>query len=255
MYSQGYRSGGLMSSLPPMLKNLLIAHTAVFLFQTFGRIFLPFPLIRYFALIPGETVFHLQLWRPITYLFLHADPLHFLFNMLMLYWFGRPLEEAWGGKRFLRFYLVCGIGAGLFTTLVSLLLPHLNLMGIGIGNVTIGASGAICGLIMAMALLFPYQQILLYFLFPISMRHACYIFIGLDVLFALWSPANQVSVITHLGGFFVGWLYLTGGKGRPWRRLWWRIQSTWERARDRRKMRNFRVIRNDEDEGRGPTLH
>ena len=255
MYSQRYAPGGFAGGVPPMIRKLLIVHTAVFLFQTFGRLFLPFPLIRYFGLIPGETVYRLHLWQPVTYLFLHGGPLHFLFNMLMLYWFGRPLEETWGGKKFLRFYLVCGIGAGLFTTLLSLLFPRLGFLGIGLANVTIGASGAIFGLLMAMAVLFPYQQILLYFLFPIGMRQACYLFIGLDILFAIWSPANEVSVVTHLGGLLAGWLYLTKGSGRPWRRLWWRTRDAWDRARHHRKMRKFRVIEGDEETPRGPTLH
>src|ERR1035441_4822609 len=91
-------------------------------------------LLTLFALTPELTVRNFMVWQLFTYLFLHGGPWHLIFNMLTLWMFGSPLEQDWGTRRFLKYYFICGIGAGLFDLALNIVFGHWN-------NTTIGASG------------------------------------------------------------------------------------------------------------------
>src|SRR5258708_1545891 len=116
------------------------------------------PLIRALGLTPARVVENRWAWQVVTYLFLHGSIFHWLFNMFILWMFGRELEVRWGTAYFLRYFFVCGIGAAACVLLLS---PHSNVP-------TIGASGAIFGLLVAFAMVFPEAVLYLYFVVPVN---------------------------------------------------------------------------------------
>lgn len=186
---RGYSGSGM---LPPTVKALLIINLVVFLLQQVaGRM-----MTYYFGLIPA-LFWKGFIWQPVTYMFMHGGFGHIFFNMFALWMFGRTLEEIWGSKKFLIYYMICGVGAGLLSAAIS---P-------GSPIPTVGASGAVYGLLMAFGLLFPNQMIFIYFLFPIKAK---FFVIGMIVVEFLLSfnPASPVAHIAHLGGMIFGFVYL-----------------------------------------------
>src|SRR4030095_4270651 len=123
----------------------------------------------YFGLMPAAIFQQLRVWQPFTYMFLHGTLGHILFNMLALWMFGTELERMWGTPAFLRYYTVTGVAAGLCTILVSAF-PSATTARL-FYSVTIGASGAIYGLLLAYGLTFPNRPIYIYFLFPIPAKY------------------------------------------------------------------------------------
>ena len=181
------------SSIPKGLRFLLIATVAAWVVELLpgiGGLFLNMG-----ALLPFKAIAHLEIWRFVTYLFLHdpRSPMHLLFNMLALWMFGVELEELWGTRRFVAFYFLSGVGSGLFSVL-SWYGP------------VIGASGAILALLTVYACYFPDRTILLFFLFPVPVRIAV-IIIGAISLWGAWTGAGTVAYLTHLGGIAIGFLY------------------------------------------------
>jgi membrane associated rhomboid family serine protease len=154
------------------------------------------------TLVPYATFLRFQLWRLVTYMFLH-DPgnyFHILFNMLVLWMFGAEMEELWGKKRFTIFYLVCGVGSGLFS-LVNLFSPTMSFVRV------LGASGAVLGILTAYAFYFPHRQVLLFFILPVNIR---VVVIGYAVISVIGAFRSQsiISHLTHLGGIVVAFLYI-----------------------------------------------
>ena len=152
--------------ITPGVKLLVLICTGVFLVQTLVDIFLGVKasswINHFFGLVALGPVPGLRLWQPFTYIFLHGGLLHLLMNMLFLWMFGRELELVWGKKRFLNFFFLCGVGAGLIEILVKVIPMSWGHMPSDIP--TIGASGAIFGILMANAILFPDRRI---WLFPL----------------------------------------------------------------------------------------
>jgi membrane associated rhomboid family serine protease len=142
-----------------------------------------------------------MIWQFLTYMFIHVDPIHLLFNMLILYFFGRELEYRWGRFNFWVFYLVTGIGAGLLHGIIG------ALTGAETSAPMIGASGALFGILLAYGAYFPNQTVLVYFLFPIQMKYLVALLIFLEV--ALVNRQDNISRITHLSGLVIAYLYLT----------------------------------------------
>jgi membrane associated rhomboid family serine protease len=142
-------------------------------------------------------------------MFLH-DPLgfsHVLFNMLALWMFGMDLERTWGTRGFLRYYFLCGVGAGLCVVIANLLFGNP-------GAQTIGASGAIYGLLMAYGFLFPDRQVLFSFLFPMKAKYFVMIIGAIAFLSSFAAPGGPVSHFAHLGGMLIGYIYLKSGRMR-----------------------------------------
>ena len=139
-------------------------------------------------------------WQLVSYMFLHGGLWHILFNMFALWMFGTELERIWGTRRFLKYYFFTGIGAGILTVLLT---PNSPIP-------TIGASGAIYGILLAYAYHFPQRRIFLYFLFPIPAR-VFVVIIGLLAFLNSMGPAGGIAHIAHLGGLVFGWIYLKGG--------------------------------------------
>ena len=179
-----------------------------------------------FGIVPTLVV-HGYVWQPFTYMFLHAtsSPWHLVFNMLVLYMFGADLERHWGGRRFLRYYLVCGVGAGLFVTVAGLL-AHASAP-------TIGASGAIYGLILAFGIVFAERVVLFMMFFPMKARTLSWILFGI-AFFSSWDARSSgVSHVAHLGGIVVGYLYL--------KRVW-NVGEFYRELRWKLRRRKFRVM-------------
>jgi membrane associated rhomboid family serine protease len=182
------------------------------------------------GLIPAAVVRNLWLWQLATYMFLHGGVLHILFNMLALWMFGTELEHLWGTRFFLKFYFVTGIGAGLLTTLFSLL-PFGFAQSLQ-QSVVIGASGAIYGLLLAYAMYFPDRPIYMYFVFPIPAKIFVFIMGAIAFYSSMSDAGGGVANATHLGGLLIGYLYLKsarkGGRSDPlaelkYRYLKWKI--------------------------------
>lgn len=177
----------------PAVKVLLIINIAIFLLQNILKI----PWI-YLALQPSWVIGRGMIWQLITYMFLHGNWFHLLINMYVLWSFGSAVEAVWGSKQFLVFYFFCGIGAAIISLLAY-------------NSVIVGASGAILGLLIACAVMFPDNEIvmLLFFIIPLrlKMRHAVWIWVGIDLLGAM-SSSSGIAHITHLGGALFGYIYL-----------------------------------------------
>lgn len=151
-----------------------------------------------------DALWGMQVWRWITYPFLHADLLHLLFNMIGLYFFGPLLEQTWGPRRFLAFYLGCGIGAAVVLTVLAFvpgLLPG------GTRTSVVGASGSIYGILVACAVLFPRQRVQLLFPpIPMTLRTMALLFLGLAALSLIAGSRNAGGEAAHLGGAALGFL-------------------------------------------------
>jgi membrane associated rhomboid family serine protease len=188
------------TSITSSVKTLLIATIVVYIFQI-----LPFPgnlILQFGSLIPNQTFRDFQLWRLFSYMFLHdtALPFHILFNMLMLWMFGVEVEQLWGARRFMIFYLICGAGSGLFS-IFHLFNPVLSLTPV------IGASGAVLGVMTIYAYYFPQRQVLLFFILPINIR-VVVLGAALVSLFGSIAPHGIISHLTHLGGILVAICYV-----------------------------------------------
>jgi membrane associated rhomboid family serine protease len=203
--SPSYRPFGGFSVFPPVIKNLLIINVAVFFIQMIANNLmlggqpLWYVLNMWFALNPISEGFNFQIWQLITYQFMHGGFSHILFNMFALWMFGMEIENIWGSKKFLIYYLVCGVAAGLAQLFISPLYAS--------PAVTIGASGAIFGVMIAFAMLFPDRHIFLYFLIPIRAKYLIGFLFILEI-FWIGDAGSNVAHLAHLGGALAGFLFI-----------------------------------------------
>ncbi|MEO8100613.1 MAG: rhomboid family intramembrane serine protease [Acidobacteriota bacterium] len=241
-YARPYAMGG---GLPYGIKLLLIANVAIFLLQYFGANAF---LLEYFALRPVSLFTMLAVWQLATYMFLHGGIGHILFNMLALWMFGRELEETWGTQRFLRFYFFCGIGAGICIVLANYILPNGNP-----GVPTIGASGAIYGILLASAMLWPDRIIYFNFLFPIKMKYFVMIY-GAIAFLGSTNMNSGVSDIGHLGGLLCAWIFMKTPTVRGFDPAFAIRQQyqAWKLARNKRK---FKVYLKKKSSDRDPWVN
>lgn len=215
----GFRNYGprfsLRGAFPRGIKTLIIACSAVFLAQTLISLFLGVDAWRwvnnYFGLRPVFITHFGFIWQPFTYIFLHGGIMHLLLNMLFLWMFGKDLEMAWGTRRFYTYFFTCGVGAGVVEVIVKTIIdPH----GLGTSTIpTIGASGAIFGILLAAAIVFPDQQVWI-IPFPVTLPMKVYVLImgALEFYFSLSAgTGDSVSHVCHLGGILTGFLYLRRG--------------------------------------------
>jgi membrane associated rhomboid family serine protease len=184
--------------LTPWVKRLLIANTAVFLLTMVLPRGLQMWVVENFSFQPRNVL--TQPWGMVTYMFLHGDFWHLLVNMLALFFFGAPLEERWGSREFLKYYLICGLGGALFSFIFAF------------NSSVLGASGAVFGVMLAFAMNWPDALIYFFGIFPIKAKWLVGIFVAFNLLSAFLSVRNGVSdgvaYFAHLGGFAVGWLYM-----------------------------------------------
>ena len=176
------------SMLPTGVKHLLIINAIVF-FARYVFQFSGIDLNEYLALYPVRTPFF-HFYQYITYMFAHASFGHIFFNMFALWMFGYSLENLWGTRRFLIFYLLCGLGAGLTCTLL--------------GITTVGASGAVYGILLAFGLTYPNERIYLYFLFPIRAIWFVLGYAAIELIDGILSTNDGIAHFAHLGGMVTG---------------------------------------------------
>lgn len=240
-----YRQRPYNPMLPPGVKWLLISNFILFVVYFFA---VPLGFARYFEpfwLSPRWVIQWFVLWQFGSYLFLH-DPTgfqHILFNMLSLWMFGKDLENLWGTRKFLQYYFLCGVGAG-FCVIVG------NLLFGSMDSRTIGASGAIYGLLLAFGMLFPDATVLFSFLFPIKAKYFVMIIGAITFMLTFRSTGDGVSHVAHLGGMIFGYVYLKtkflqgnllGPIGKSWRN--WRQERAKRRFQVYLKKQNGRPDR------------
>ena len=219
--------------LTPAIKAIMIANGVAFLVTFFEpRLILLLGLrpADLFTDPPGPdgTDRAYAIWQLVTYMFLHGGISHILFNMLTLWMMGTELEHKWGTRFFTKFYFVCGIGAGLTHVL-------LGILPFGFANqfyypLTIGASGAIFGLLLAYAVYFPTRPILMFFIFPVPAKYFVMILGAIQLMLAA-GGGGGIAYTAHLGGIATGYLYLKGFRLNlfseiQYRYLKWRINRT-----------------------------
>jgi membrane associated rhomboid family serine protease len=224
--------------LTPAIKALLIANVAAFVLTYFMRI-----LQTQFGLQPEALIEQFAAWQLVTYMFIHGSPTHLLFNMLMLWMIGVELERTWGTRFFTKFYFACGIGAGLTQVILGLLpLPFADQFYY---QSTIGASGAIYGLLLAYALYFPTRPILMFFVFPVPAKYFVMILGGFALLFSMSGEGGGVAHTAHLGGLVTGYLYLRGKRINLFSEIQYRYLK-WRINRMRRKFDVYSGGRRDD---------
>ncbi|MBA7660015.1 Rhomboid protease GlpG [subsurface metagenome] len=192
----------------PVVKWLLIVNIMVFLsgflIPKFGAF-----LLYWFSVWPKDLGMSMQIWRLITYQFLHGGLGHIFWNMFILFFFGPMLERLWGSRKFLTFYLVCGATGGIFYPILA----HIGWLGVA---PLIGASGSILGMLAAAAILFPKMIVYVFGVFPLKMSVLAIILVVMSIL-SLLRPdvsANAGGEAAHLGGMIAGRIYVISEKWR-----------------------------------------
>ena len=213
-YGTYYRPGlGGFRFFPPVIKALLVSNVAIWLLVDF--LLAPFTIAGikvggadgivayYLALWPLGT--HFLPWQLFTYMFMHGGFAHLFFNMLALWMFGMELENTWGARKFLVYYLLCGLGAGVANMLVAPLIGQLA--------PTVGASGAVFGILVAFGILFPDRPIYIYFLLPVRAKYFVAVYMLMELFYGVTSTTDGVAHFAHLGGAIVGLVYVLIDRG------------------------------------------
>ncbi len=231
-YSRNYERVSFGYSLTPWVKRLLIANTAVYLLMMVGL--LPFGwAVQVFGFSPARVLVHP--WSPLTYMFVHGGFWHLFFNMLILFFFGPPLERAWGSDTFIHFYVVAGLGGALFSVLFLPIVGQTNV---------IGASGALYGVLLAFALRWPNAPIYLWAVLPIKAKYFVGALAAIAIVTSFQGSGGGVANWTHLGGLVTAWIYLKYGD---------RISVPIHRLRRRRRRsRSGLSVRSGSGEGPPP---
>ena len=224
MRGTGYdRSGGMNLSyrLTPWVKRLLIANTVVFaLTWVIGPGFV----FEWFSFQPTKVLF--RPWTPFSYMFLHGDFWHVFMNMLVLFFFGPPLESKWGSKEFIRYYLVCGLGG----VALSFLFVSYSI---------IGASAAVYGVMLAFAMAWPDAPIYVWGIFPVKAKWLVAFLVLVTFSSAFGGAGGGVAHFAHLGGFAAGLLYLKTD---------WRASDAIQNMGKAARARRFAIVPREERE-------
>jgi membrane associated rhomboid family serine protease len=239
------------SFITPGVKLIVLVCAGVFTVQTVltlltSPLFVYHNVIQWFGLIPRAVLPGLRIWQPFTYIFLHGDIWHILINMLMLWMFGRDLELIWGKRKFLNFFALCGVGAGLIEILIKLIPQFWG--HTPSDTPSIGASGAIFGILMANAILFPDRRIWLIPL-PVTIPMRPYVAVmgAIEFFMTLGSGGDNVAHLCHLGGMLVAYIYLRRGS------FLYNVRNTvtdWKHERNRKRFQVYMNKRKDEPPSR-----
>lgn len=216
-YRDGF--GPFNYRLTPWVKRLIIANAVVSVLVWTGALNFEFA-VEHFGFNVSEVL--TEPWTIITYMFVHAGFFHVFINMLMLFFFGPPLEERWGGKEFIKYYTICGVGGALFTLVFG-------------GGTIVGASGAVFGVMLAYALNWPDSLVWIYAIFPIKVKYLV-IFLGAISFFSAFVPggaSDGIAHFAHLGGLVVGYVYLKKG---------WQVEARWQSLKKKLHKRRLKVV-------------
>lgn len=256
-----------MHNIPTITKNLLIINVLLFVaYFVFGRLGIDLNnlLGLHFFLSSDFYIFQL-----VTYMFMHAGWTHIFFNMFALWMFGRIVESVWGPKRFLFYYLSCGIGAGIIQMIAQFIsfyaIASEQIPGFGFGDImtvahnsemvlnswtTVGASGAIYGILLAFGMLFPEERIFIFPLpMPIKAKWFVALYAGLELVLGLGMPGDSVAHFAHLGGMLFGFLIIrywrnsqgngfNGGMYVNSQNIFSKMKSYWE-SHSKKSKKNF----------------
>ncbi len=222
-YNTGTQSYGFNFSymLTPWVKRLLIANTVVFLLTAIVGADL---VVNWFAFDPSNLLF--RPWGAFTYMFLHGDLWHLLMNMLVLFFFGPPLEARWGSPEFIRFYVICGLGG---VALSFFFAPA------GI----IGASAAVYGVMLAFAMTWPNAPIYVWGIFPVKAKWLAAFLFALTFMSAFGGAGGGIAHFAHLGGLLTGFLYL---------KLDWKGSGKTRSQKGSKRARRLAIVPRDEEE-------
>ncbi len=221
MYQSGVGPFGYR--LTPWVKRLMLANTVVFVLMWSGA-------------VPGQWLVDnlgftaseawREPWTIVTYMFVHAGFFHVFFNMLMLFFFGPPLEERWGGKEFIKYYAICGIGGAVLTLIFEI-------GSIGADVPVVGASAAVYGVMLAYALNWPDTLIWIYAIFPIKAKYLVLILGAISFFSAFAGSSDGIAHFAHLGGLIAGYAYLKQG---------WRVETRLAGVKKNFKRRKLKVV-------------
>ncbi len=181
--------------LPTIVKHLLIINVLMY-FAYYVLLKQGIINLNYYLGIWSLSTGLFRIWQPLTYMFMHGSFDHLFFNMFSLWMFGSALENFWGSKRFLFYYLVCGIGAGL----LNMLVPG--------AHVSVGASGAVYALLLAFGMMWPNNYIYLYFLVPIRTKWFIIGMIVIELFEGIFRSTDGIAHFAHLGGMLIGFLII-----------------------------------------------
>ena len=232
--SYSFGPGGIS----PAVKTLIIANVVLFALNVIVGEAMTLRL----GLSPQAVFTEFALWQPFTYMFLHSTSSfgHILFNMLALWMIGTDLERTWGTRFFVKYYLITGIGAAATSLLLSVFSDAFYY------SITVGASGAIYGLLLAFAMYFPHRTLIL-FIFPVPARIAVTILGAIAFLSSFGGPGGGIAHSAHLGGLVAGYLYLKGLRSRPMDELKYRYLK-WKMGRARSKFDVYSGGRSSDDD-------
>lgn len=207
----GLGGGGFLSSIPPVIRYILLINAAVFILQYFvmeiiyiGGAPLSAYFFNYFALQTTNFSFSFAEnsfwpWQLLTFQFMHGGLWHLFFNMFAIWMFGMELEQTWGSRKFLFYYLLTGIGAGLVQLAIS-------------AGPTIGASGGVFGVLLAFGMMNPDRKIFIFPIFiPIKAKYFVMIYAGIELFLGVTGTADGVAHLAHVGGAAAGFLLIKFG--------------------------------------------
>ena len=213
----GSENRGFLGGTPPVTRNLIILNIIVFIATLINQEFMTAEFALFY---PTSRYFHW--WQVLTHMFMHGGFWHILFNMYTLWLFGSVVENIIGSKKFLLFYFICGLGAAGLHLGVEFLQMQSFMEGAALGNSvalqniavikltpTVGASGAIYGVLIGYAMLFPASKMTL--LFPpvtLSAKWMVIVFAAIELLTGVTGTVAGVAHFAHLGGMLIGWLMI-----------------------------------------------
>ena len=203
----------LYQRVTPVVKSIIVINFAVYLLQILTANLISSGFLEYnFSLHYISVLYEYKFWQLFTYMFLHGGFWHILFNMLALFFIGCEIEREWGSRHFLRYYLATGVGAGIFIFIVDFFYVLFFTDGISSLGYTLGASGAIFGLLLAYSLLYSDRRItlLLLFIIPVNIKAKNLLIICLGFSFLLpffFGSSVKISNSGHIGGVVFGFLY------------------------------------------------
>ena len=195
-----------------VVNKIVLANVVVFLLQQI----MPTSLEAALRFQPRSLVENFTIWQPLTYMFMHGSFGHLFFNMLLLWFLGTTLEAAWGGQRFLKYYLACGLGGALFFAIFNF------------NGDVLGASGAVLGVLLAYGMTFPDNYLLVYFIFPVKAKYMVTFIVLLNLAYGVSGGRGgaNIAYFAHLGGMATGLLFFRKQIANSM--LWRRTQRRWQ---------------------------
>ncbi len=231
--------------LTPMVKKLIILNTGLWIFLVLivQQFFMSQDYIFFgLGLLPMRLIENFWLWQPFTYMFIHShNVFHVLFNMILLWWLGSELEQLWGRRFFLLYYMVCGVGAALIYLFGVFLYYGMTGHSGPLQSPVVGASGAVFGLLLAYGILFSERTIYLFFIFAMKVKYFVMLLGFIEVVTLLSSGFNNdVANLAHLGGLIAGFIFLS---------TWTYLKKKKDRRQTKRRGRRLKLVINNKEEG------